>query len=199
MNILFFSTDSGIVTEWQNKTKDYKFTHVYDLEIFDTTLKELTSSVIVVDYDSMASELNKLIAANKLPKKLVVLESVPELLTGKMLISHGVAAYGNSRMLGMHYKSMLEVVENGNVWTYPELTAALVKQDKSLSSEAQEMLEHRLTQQEKKVVMAILEGLTNDAIAHKFGITTRTVKAHISSLFSKLHVNDRVALILLLK
>jgi DNA-binding NarL/FixJ family response regulator len=30
-------------------------------------------------------------------------------------------------------------------------------------------------------------------------ITTRTVKAHISAIFSKLHINDRVSLVLLLK
>lgn len=199
MEILFFSSDNGIVDECKAKCEAEEFTHVYDLEMFEKALLSMGEPVIIVDYDSVASQLNKLISANKLRNKTVVVESVPEVLTGKMLISHGVSAYGNSRMLSMHYKSMLEVVGRGDVWTYPELTAALVKQEEGLSSEALELLEHRLTEQEKNVVMGILDGLTNDALAHKFGITTRTVKAHISSIFSKLHVNDRVALILLLK
>jgi len=199
MKILFFSSDDSIVDECKAKCEVEEFTHAYDLEMFQKALLSMDEPVIIVDYDSVASEFNKLISANKLRKKIVVLESVPEVLTGKMLISHGVSAYGNSRMLSMHYKSMLEVVDRGDIWTYPELTAALVKQEKGLSSEALKLLEHRLTQQEKNIVMGILDGLTNDALAHKFGITIRTVKAHIGSIFSKLHVNDRVALILLLK
>lgn len=199
MKILFFSSDTGIVDECKAKCEAEEFTHAYDLEMFEKALLSMDNPVIIVDYDSVASQLNKLISANKLRDKTVVVESTPEVLTGKILISHGVSAYGNSRMLSMHYKSMLEVVNRGDVWTYPELTATLVKQEEGLSSEALEFLEHRLTEQEKNVVMGILDGLTNDALAHKFGITTRTVKAHISSIFSKLHVNDRVALILLLK
>ncbi|MDF1884040.1 response regulator transcription factor [Sulfurimonas sp. SAG-AH-194-C21] len=199
MKILFFSSDSDLIDEWQDKCISDDYSDVYDVQMLEESLVEFKDCVVIVDYDSMASELNKLIAGNRLPQKVIVLETVPEVLTGKMLISHGVKAYANSRILPIHYTTMLEVVERGDIWTYPELTAALVKQEKSLSVEALELLEHRLTEQEKKVVMAILNGLTNDAIAHKFGITIRTVKSHVSSIFSKLHVNDRVALILLLK
>ncbi|MDQ7069076.1 MAG: LuxR C-terminal-related transcriptional regulator [Sulfurimonas sp.] len=199
MKILFLSSDIDIFDEWRNKCDAHDFIHIYDLKTLHEELLGQEKLLVIVDYDTMAPELNKLISADKLPKRVVVLESVPEVLTGKMLISHGVRAYGNLRMLPMHAISMLEAVYNGNIWTYPELTVSLAKQEKSLSPEAEEFLEHRLTEQEVKVVVAILEGLINDAIAHKFGITTRTVKAHISSIFSKLHVNDRVALILLLK
>ena len=89
----------------------------------------------------------------------------------------------------------------GNIWTYPELTSSLIKiENKSLlSDESTEIIENRLSGKEKEVIMLVLEGLTNDAIALKTGITVRTVKAHVSSIFSKLHVNDRVSLILLLK
>ena len=199
MNILFFSSDEDIVDEWKEK-KDFQWSAlVYDIESLNEALQSQEDIIVLVDYDSVAHELNKLITNDNVPKNVVVLESKPELLTGKMLLSHGIKAYGNSRMLKMHFDTMLETVANGNLWTYPQLTAALIQREESLSLAAEELLEHRLTTQEKNVVKAILEGLTNDALAHKFGITTRTVKAHVSSIFSKLHVNDRVSLILLLK
>ncbi len=199
MNILFFSSDEDIVDEWKEK-KDFQWSAlVYDIESLNEALQSQEDIIVLVDYDSVAHELNKLITNDNVPKNVVVLESKPELLTGKMLLSHGIKAYGNSRMLKMHFDTMLETVANGNLWTYPQLTAALIQREESLSVAAEELLEHRLTTQEKNVVKAILEGLTNDALAHKFGITTRTVKAHVSSIFSKLHVNDRVSLILLLK
>jgi two-component system nitrate/nitrite response regulator NarL len=91
--------------------------------------------------------------------------------------------------------------QNGNIWTYPALTAKLIKTTdrKSINSDAKELLENRLSQKEQEVVYLILEGLTNDAIASRLDITTRTVKAHVGAIFSKLHINDRVSLILLLK
>lgn len=199
MQILFFSADVDIVDEWKAKKDFQSSALVYDIESLNKALKEDKNKIVLVDYNSVAHELNKLITNDNVPKNVVVLETKPELLTGKMLLSHGIKAYGNSRMLMMHFESMLETVANGNLWTYPQLTASLIQREESLSTAAEEFLEHRLTTQEKNVVKAILEGLTNDALAHKFGITTRTVKAHISSIFSKLHVNDRVSLILLLK
>jgi DNA-binding NarL/FixJ family response regulator len=62
-----------------------------------------------------------------------------------------------------------------------------------------ENLVQRLSKQETEVVKWVLQGLSNDAISQHLGITVRTVKAHISSIFSKLHVNDRLNLVLLLK
>jgi len=82
-----------------------------------------------------------------------------------------------------------------------ELTASLALKNtqNNLSEESQKLIEERLSEKERAVLTFILQGLTNDAIASSMGITTRTVKAHISSIFGKLHVNDRVSLILLLK
>lgn len=199
-NIIIFSSNFEIVSEWKSKKEFGKLEVAYDFDSLESSLSQLgVDTLLLVDYDSVSSEFNKLIVSDRVPQKVVILERVPEVLTGKMLLSHGVKAYGNTSMLAMHFEAMLATVEQGKVWTYPELTAALVKREESLSAQAEELLEHRLTEQEKNVVMAILEGLTNDAIAHKLGVTTRTVKAHISAIFAKLHVNDRVSLILLLK
>jgi len=200
MKIVFFSASDDTLQEWQTRDNDTDSVQCYDLESLQ---KELDLSgqetIVIADYDSLAQEINKLITSNQLPTKTIVLEKVPEIASGKMLIKHGVKAYGNSRMLFIHYKQMLDTVTNNKIWTYPELTAALAQLTQTITPEAKELLEHRLTDKEIGVVYAILEGLTNDAIAAKKGTTTRTVKAHISSIFQKLHVNDRVSLVLLLK
>jgi len=113
----------------------------------------------------------------------------------------GVKAYGNSRMLNNHFMQMIQTVADENIWTYPELTAFLAKTAKkiSLNENSKKLIEDRLSEKEKEVLHLILEGFINDAIASALNITTRTVKAHVSSIFNKLHVNDRVSLILLLK
>jgi DNA-binding NarL/FixJ family response regulator len=201
MQIIFFSANVNRIEEWKKRDSNAKHFSFYDFESLQKHIDKFKDFIIIADYDSVASEINKIMTSNQVPNKLIILENAPEIVTGKMLISHGIKAYGNSRMLKIHYQQMIQSVAEGKVWTYPELTAALAKAAKKerLSPEAQELIEHRLTDKEKDVLSYILEGLTNDAIAKQLNITTRTVKAHVSSIFTKLHVNDRLSLVLLLK
>lgn len=200
MKTLFFSSDIDMIDEWRIRHTVENFVSCYDMASLNNELAQSSPTLIIADYDSVSNEVNKLISSNTLPDKLIVLEKVPEILTGKMLIAHGVKAYGNARMLRTHYKQMIQTVEDGKIWTYPELTSALVKLGAtSLSKDAQNLINNKLTDKEIEVIYLILQGLTNDAIGKTINITTRTVKAHIGSIFSKLHVNDRITLVLLLK
>ena len=201
MKIIFFGTNIDTIDEFKTKHSIEGALVAYDVQTLIQSIQEHTNSVVIADYDSVAPEINKMISSNTIVENLIVLENTPEIITGKMLVSHKVKAYGNIRMLNIHYKQMIETVNEEKVWTYPELTAALVRSRKktSLSEESLKFVENRLTDKEKDVLLHVLDGLTNDAIANNFGITTRTIKAHMSSIFSKLHVNDRLGLVLLLK
>lgn len=201
MNIIFFSSNLDTIDEWKMRHNVHSSTSCYDLESLESKLTDENESIVIIDYDSVSNELNKLINSGNMPKNSIVLERSPEILTGKMLISKGAKAYGNSRMLTHHYIQMVQTVIDGKIWSYPELTAALAKgvATPTISSEAKELIEHRLSPKEIEVIHLILDGLTNDAIAAKLDITPRTVKAHVGSIFSKLHVSDRVSLVLLLK
>jgi DNA-binding NarL/FixJ family response regulator len=49
----------------------------------------------------------------------------------------------------------------------------------------------QLTPREIEVLTLVLEGLANKQIARRLGITERTVKAHLTSTFSRIGVRDR--------
>ncbi|MGE4418340.1 MAG: response regulator transcription factor [Sulfurimonas sp.] len=199
--MIYFSTDQNILDEWVEKFKSEDTIIIYDLESLKYELEKNHDSIIVADFDTVSNHINKLISLNQLPKNLIVLEKSPEIATGRRVIRFGAKAYGNSRMSQANFKQLYETIKSGKVWTYPQLTASLISgiKKEALSKEAIEMIENRLTQKEVEIVNLILKGFTNDAIATKENITLRTVKAHVSSIFSKLHVNDRISLILLLK
>lgn len=201
MQIIFFSIDIDITNEWKNKYSINNAILCYDIDSLILASKNYSDYIVLVDYDSISSELNKIFASGFDLNNIIVLEKSPEIATGKLLISRGVKAYANSRLLEIHYLQMIDTVTNGKVWTYPALTASLIKDVSSqfLSDDAMKLIENRLTEKEIEVVEHILNALSNDAIAVKLNITTRTVKAHISSIFSKLHVIDRISLVLLLK
>ena len=48
-----------------------------------------------------------------------------------------------------------------------------------------------LTERESQVLAMVGNGLPNKAIARRLGITERTVKAHLTSIFQRLGVTDR--------
>lgn len=201
MEIIFFSSNMDTIDEWKKRHDIEYSVSCYDLDSLNDKLQEVEDYILIADYDSVANDINKMITSNTLPKNMIILEKAPEIATGKMLISHNIKAYGNSRMLTVHYLQMIQTVLDGKIWTYPELTAALstTKKKDTLGQESITLLNNRLTTKEIEVVKLIISGYTNEAVATALGITTRTVKAHIGSIFNKLHVNDRVSLVLLLK
>ncbi len=54
-----------------------------------------------------------------------------------------------------------------------------------------------LTGREVEVARAVARGSSNKEIARQLGITERTVKAHIGSVFQKLNARDRLHLALI--
>ena len=55
--------------------------------------------------------------------------------------------------------------------------------------------EIELTEREGEVLRAVAEGQTSKEIAYHLGITERTVKAHLTSIYNKLGVDSRAAAI----
>lgn len=56
---------------------------------------------------------------------------------------------------------------------------------------------HDLTPREKEVLILLVEGLNNSAIAERLFISRSTVKAHVSNILSKLGVSNRAEAIVL--
>jgi DNA-binding NarL/FixJ family response regulator len=53
-----------------------------------------------------------------------------------------------------------------------------------------------LTRREQQIADAVARGLSNRQIAAEFGISIETVKQHLSSIYSKLEMRNRVMLAL---
>ncbi|WP_416137010.1 helix-turn-helix transcriptional regulator [Halomonas sp. HK25] len=91
------------------------------------------------------------------------------------------------------------VILNQGIWVPPDLMArvvggtfrALGGLDQAQSEEFQS-----LTERERTVTRAVLEGQSNKEVARSLGITERTVKAHLGAVFAKIGVRDRMQLVL---
>lgn len=60
------------------------------------------------------------------------------------------------------------------------------------SRRAQDGVEEKLTPREREVLYYLAQGLTNAQIGQKLYVSSHTVKNHITSIYRKLGVSDRV-------
>lgn len=100
-------------------------------------------------------------------------------------------------------KQVALVVTNQGVWVGQELLAKVIGGTfKALTQRAEDTTgvssEHLtlLTERERGVALAVARGATNKEVARQLEITERTVKAHLSAIFRKLAVRDRLQLML---
>jgi two-component system nitrate/nitrite response regulator NarL len=101
-------------------------------------------------------------------------------------------------------RRILTIVEEGGVWisnaALPQLlqrlrnksVAASPSESESLADEELSELTHR----EREIARMVAAGDSNKIIARKLNITDRTVKAHLTTVFQKLNVHDRLQLAL---
>ena len=111
----------------------------------------------------------------------------------------GVRAYFNSYMSAPHYAQMLRLLDNGQSWYPPLLVSEAFDLARSAIVKTPVVNPlSELTKREREVALAVAEGKTNKLVANSCNIAERTVKAHLTQIFKKLQVKDRVALVIYL-
>ncbi len=132
--------------------------------------------------------------------KIVMCSNQPNIEEMLEAVSFGVKAYCNCYMQTQHYLQLIRLVENGQSWYPPELlTRTFELAHKAIHGIDVEKLMADLTAREKDISRAVAKGLSNKKIADEFNISELTVKTHLTNIFKKLQLKDRVALILYLK
>ncbi len=97
-----------------------------------------------------------------------------------------------------HLMKAIRFVHEGQIWAGKRVVARLVEElaTRSELSQAEEaLLAHRLSPREQELVQQAAGGLSTEEIADRLAISQATVKAHLTSIFQKLGVRDRVQLI----
>ncbi len=130
--------------------------------------------------------------------KTVVLSDTPSFPEGTKLLSMGIRGYANTYIHREHLIQAIESVQSGNVWLYPEFMQQMIRQVTAAIPDRSTILD-KLTEREAQTALLVCEGRSNKEIAVHLDITERTVKNHLTHIFEKLGVSDRLSLAILLK
>ena len=102
-------------------------------------------------------------------------------------------------------KNVVEAVQQGELWIRRALSwhllneLVMITQEKNKIKQAVSDLLANLTRREYEIATLVGNGESNKQIARRLAITERTVKAHLTEVFRKLDVADRLKLALIVK
>jgi DNA-binding NarL/FixJ family response regulator len=131
---------------------------------------------------------------------VAVCSDLPNVQEMLKCVQLGARGYCNSYMAALHYHQMLEMLTNEQSWFPPGLldeTFKLAQQATSATPRQKQI--KSLTSRENEVAGYVAEGMSNRQIADLLGISEVTVKTHLTRIFKKLQLKDRVGLVLHIK
>jgi DNA-binding NarL/FixJ family response regulator len=130
---------------------------------------------------------------------LVLLCDLPDEPLILAALERGAAGCCNSRAAPEVLRQVALVVANGGLWVgqslLRQLVGATARRLGQLPAEAKnDDWRQALSGREAEVAGLVAGGASNKEVANRLAITERTVKAHLSAIFEKLEVRDRLQL-----
>lgn len=133
--------------------------------------------------------------------KVVVMSARPGAEQGMSFVVQGARGYCHRHAAANQLQEIALVIKHGGLWLGADAMSRLLRGTLQVLAPVNGREYHNaaldaLTDKEKTVAQAVARGASNREIAEALTISERTVKAHLSSIFSKYHVRDRVQLAL---
>jgi len=116
-------------------------------------------------------------------------------------LKQGARGYFNDDLPLEKLHDAMQLILNGEVWVERHVISGLIDEltHKPQISDAQRQALETLSPKEMEVAKQVSHGATNKMIARQMNITERTVKAHLTAIFQKMNLPDRLSLAILFR
>lgn len=207
-NLILASSDQARPAFWKQGLNGFvSTTLIIDrLDALRDDVVRIKPAVLLLDFDLL--KLNDLIGASNLnglcaETKVIVLSGVISEDLEWDLLKAGVRGCCQNDIKPQFIKQVVVAVQQGELWIRRTLTCRLIDElgkttSKNKAYRASLGLLNNLTQREFDVAVRVGNGDSNKQIAESCAITERTVKAHLTEVYQKLGVTDRLNLALIL-
>ena len=189
---LLFATDSSFVAMSDGGDPPEAFARASDS----------APDVVLIDIDRAPNRaLQTLQQVKKLApdSRLLVLTANTDRELAGALVLEGARGIVSKDRSGEHLLDAIRKVHEGELWidraTSAHLIADLADKRSRASADPEQAKIASLTPRERDVVALAAKGHSNKAIAERMKISDNTVRHHLTSIFSKLGIADRVALV----
>nr|WP_305888587.1 response regulator transcription factor [Methylomonas sp. SURF-2] len=172
---------------------------------------EYRADAVIIDAGKLDEDASLMaVFSNPNVRFLVMGSHWPEQKQVEVML-RGAAGYCEEAEAGQLLKRAVECILRGDIWIrrslVPKVLGVLTGQMQSsqgnhLSLDERDKLtrmSNSLSARELEVANMIRQGKSNRSIAEAMSISERTVKAHLSSIFRKFEVDDRLCLAIRLK
>lgn len=117
---------------------------------------------------------------------VIVLTASESIENGMAALRLGARGLVQKRFAIETLMTAIQAVMEGNVWMPPALQAAFTQQDPDSRK--------RLTRRESEIIRCVAMGLRNAEVADQLSLSENTVKTHLTNIFQKLGIRDRLGL-----
>lgn len=209
INVIIASTGKDKIHHWIDTLKStYPLFFFDNIESILSKIKNQDKGVLLVVDAALINEMHQLSLLCLSINKLIVVGENLSPSQQIQYIDEGAWGYADILIKKELIIRAIESVLNSEIWLERQLVLQVIKKvvarqnlttsHEKISHETSKVLSS-LTQREVEVVELVYSGENNGSISEKLEISTRTVKAHLSAVFRKLHVQDRFHLVVLLK
>ncbi len=182
----------------------YQASSLQDLSIL--VRQKISFDLLVLHRPLVDASIIKYIRQSVPTCRLFILSDRPNEEEGLDFIRLGAVGYANSYSNPERLREAINVVASGAVWVHQKLMQRLIEETIPKQPNATETTETvasslhlgQLSDREYQIAGLIGNGLSNVEIAAQLGITERTVKAHLSSIYAKTSTSGRLGLALLI-
>lgn len=170
-------------------------------EAISIAAKERPSIALLDDqigHDSALDLMPELLAASNATRSIILSGAQdPQLQQRAIRLGAGGMVFKDARPEVLF--EAIEKVGAGETWfepgVMPDVLSAMPRLRRTSKADAEATKIATLTQRESEVIALVGEGLKNKQIAERLFISETTVHHHLTSIFSKLGVSDRLELV----
>ena len=157
-----------------------------DPEVLAEQVHQLQPDVVLLEWRRGSQDGLELLLESGPPCVMLMEEEDPAAITAGLRA--GLRAVLPRHASTVEIKAAIEAAAEGLIVLHAEIMSAIQFAEPARNATE---LDAALTAREIEVLRMLAEGLANKNIAWKLGISEHTVKFHIGSIFSKLHVSTR--------
>lgn len=208
--IMIASADRNLGAKWLRALQKQFAVHVVtDGKLLEYAISSLKPVILILDHsllpllpgsDGLSERLRRLTNATR---TIIIISSHMNEKEGVSLLKAGARGYCTDDQEPQIISKAVNAVLSGEVWVGRKVIQLLLDElagftehlQREFRTNSDEQLK-QLTPRQREIVSLIGRGASNKEIAHALRISDKTVKAHLTGIFRKLKLSDRLHLAL---